>query len=116
MPEYRLPGGTRLAALYSGSNLDKAELGPDPEAFRPQRWVGEDGKALTVSNFMPFSTGKRQCIGSPMARVELFLLLGCLLQAFRIRAEDPGHPPSDAPIAGLVHLPGPFRLRFSAAA
>lgn len=35
---------------------------PEPEAFRPERWLGDDAKELQAA-FITFSTGARGCIG-----------------------------------------------------
>ena len=40
---------------------------------------------------IPFGVGKRRCVGENLARQELSLLMGRLLQQFEIR-QDPSNP------------------------
>ncbi|KAF8365390.1 hypothetical protein PRIPAC_83219 [Pristionchus pacificus] len=59
----------------------------DPDAFRPERYLQEDGITLNkdlVDHTVPFSIGKRACAGEGIARVELFLGLTATFQHFRI--------------------------------
>ena len=61
----------------------------DPEAFRPERFLAEDGSVRHDEHVIPFGTGKRVCLGETVARVELFLLFTRLMKRFRFFA-DPG--------------------------
>ncbi|GMT22839.1 hypothetical protein PFISCL1PPCAC_14136 [Pristionchus fissidentatus] len=59
----------------------------NPEEFRPERYLNEDGKTLKkdlVERTIPFSIGKRACAGEAVARVELFLGLTATFQHYRI--------------------------------
>ncbi|GMS92996.1 hypothetical protein PENTCL1PPCAC_15172, partial [Pristionchus entomophagus] len=59
----------------------------NPEEFRPERYLHEDGKTLRkdlVEHTIPFSIGKRVCVGEGVARVELFLGLTTTIQKYRI--------------------------------
>ncbi|GMR31204.1 hypothetical protein PMAYCL1PPCAC_01399 [Pristionchus mayeri] len=59
----------------------------NPEEFRPERYLHEDGKTLRkdlVEHTIPFSIGKRACAGEAIARVELFLGLTATVQHFRL--------------------------------
>ncbi|GMT22840.1 hypothetical protein PFISCL1PPCAC_14137 [Pristionchus fissidentatus] len=85
----------------------------NPEEFRPERYLNEDGRTLKkdlVEHTLPFSIGKRACAGEAVARVELFLGLTATFQHYRILPR-PGHPIDLEPPAGTLILPKPQKLR-----
>jgi benzoate 4-monooxygenase len=45
----------------------------DPYNYRPERWLGENGKELDKA-FIPFSFGPRSCVGRNLASMELLIL------------------------------------------
>ncbi|ODM96155.1 Farnesoate epoxidase [Orchesella cincta] len=45
----------------------------DPENFRPDRFLSNDGKKL-VKALIPFQSGRRQCLGESLARDTLFFI------------------------------------------
>ena len=109
---YFIPKGTTvLANLYSTHH--DPEVFPNPESFRPERFLSEDGKSLGRKNesLIPFSIGKRVCLGEAFARDQLFLFITSLVQQFRITA-DPGTPqPSLEGILGKLTLqPQPYSV------
>lgn len=53
----------------------------DPEAFRPERWVGE-GFGDEKRAFQPFSTGPRACLGINLAYLELRIAVAKLIWTF----------------------------------
>jgi cytochrome P450 len=53
---------------------------PDPEAFRPQRFL--ELTAVQRKAFIPFSMGKRQCMGKHFALLEAYTIVSTLLQHF----------------------------------
>ncbi|KAH9834038.1 cytochrome P450 [Rhodofomes roseus] len=61
---------------------------PDPDAFRPERWLkSEDGATsgvLTPSAFMAFSAGPANCIARSLALMQMRIVLVSLLQVFDI--------------------------------
>ncbi|MFL5339304.1 MAG: cytochrome P450 [Gemmataceae bacterium] len=59
-----------------------AELYPDPERFRPERW-----KTINPSPyaFLPFGAGPRMCLGGPLALITIKITLAVLLQRFHFR-------------------------------
>jgi cytochrome P450 len=60
----------------------------DPEAFRPERWLGEEGKQLQT-NFIAFSAGARGCIGRPVSYLMSTVLLASLTHRYDFSRFDP---------------------------
>ena len=76
--------------LFSGTNvmanLSYIHLNPNiwksPETFEPERFLDEFGHFCNQDNLIPFSVGKRVCLGQSMAEQELFLFLTGFLFRF----------------------------------
>jgi cytochrome P450 len=67
-----------------------ARFFPEPELFRPQRWLDESAQERPRFSYFPFGGGARQCIGEQFAWMEGVLLLATLGQRWRLRLV-PGH-------------------------
>ncbi|GMS94856.1 hypothetical protein PENTCL1PPCAC_17031, partial [Pristionchus entomophagus] len=79
----------------------------NPEEFRPERYLSEDGKGLKkdlVDRTLPFSLGKRVCIGESLARAELFLGLTATIQRHRLSAR-PGAEIDLQPLSRPIKIP-----------
>lgn len=61
-----------------------------PDAFKPERWLGDLEKRLPKFAYYPFGGGPRVCIGNAFALMEARLLLAALAQRWRL-ALAPGH-------------------------
>ncbi|VAH68966.1 unnamed protein product [Triticum turgidum subsp. durum] len=66
------PGDKILVSLYAMGRME-AVWGKDCREFRPERWIGEDGKLRYVPSykFISFNSGPRTCLGKDMAFVQL---------------------------------------------
>jgi len=82
---WRLPAGVLVyPAVYVTHH--RADLWPEPEAFRPARFLGED-KAGN-DRYFPFGGGRRACIGMAFARFEMRIVLTTMLARGRWRLCD----------------------------
>ncbi|XP_029922096.1 cytochrome P450 2F5-like [Myripristis murdjan] len=88
---YIIPKGTViLPMLHSVLREDKQWA--TPWSFNPQHFLDQNGNFKKNPAFLPFSAGKRACVGESLARMELFLFLVALLQRFTFSC--PGGPDS----------------------
>lgn len=79
-----------------------ASIWPDPQVFRPERFLDQDNKINVPLGYHPFGAGKRRCMGEMMARSSLFLYVATLFQNFNFLVPD-GHPvPSAKAIDGAT--------------
>jgi cytochrome P450 len=67
-------------------------LWPEPEAFRPDRFLGRSPATdPTEFTLLPFSGGPRHCVGKHFAELEMRIVLPMILRRFRIDL-DPDRP------------------------
>ena len=104
-----LPAGTVVMPVMA--EVMKGEHWGDGEVFRPERFLSASGQLRRDEHFIPFSTGKRQCLGEALARTELFLFFTALVQSFTFLPEKAGEMPAEEWQLGLTSLPTPFKLR-----
>ncbi|ODN00935.1 Methyl farnesoate epoxidase [Orchesella cincta] len=81
----------------------------DPETFRPERFLTEDGKFKKNENLIPFQIGRRQCVGESLARNTIFLFLANIFRSFTISFDPSAPEPSLDPV-GLILTPQPFSV------
>ncbi|XP_068948991.1 cytochrome P450 2J2-like isoform X2 [Petaurus breviceps papuanus] len=81
---YHVPKGTVLSTNLTALHRDPKEWAT-PETFNPEHFL-ENGQFKKKEAFLPFSIGKRVCLGEQLARTELFLFFTCLLQKFTFQA------------------------------
>lgn len=98
--------GEKVAANIFGAHR-RPESWPDPEAFRPARFL--DGKPAPYT-FVPFGGGTRRCIGEAMALYEMKIVLATILRRFDLTSEEPGQPPVTRKNLALAPTTG-VRLR-----
>ncbi|MBA4186505.1 MAG: cytochrome P450 [Planctomycetaceae bacterium] len=86
---YRIRRGDTIFMSQWSSHRDPRYFGPDPEAFRPERWLDGLAKRLPKYAYFPFGGGPRVCIGTAFALMEATILLATIGQRYRFTV-DPG--------------------------
>ena len=76
-----VPGNTTVSVPTYTLLRDPVAFGPDPETFRPERWLVNEPeeKARMAKAHFPFSTGPRACIGRNIAYFEQVLMIATLV-------------------------------------
>ncbi|XP_068100631.1 cytochrome P450 2K1-like [Hyperolius riggenbachi] len=83
---YCIPKGTEVIPFLTSVLYDKTQW-ETPYKFNPNHFLDGPGKFVRRDAFMPFSAGRRACVGEGLARMALFIFFTELLQAFTF------HPP-----------------------
>ncbi|XP_060128275.1 cytochrome P450 2K6-like isoform X1 [Zootoca vivipara] len=108
---YFIPKGTYIIPLLSSVLHDESQW-EKPHKFYPEHFLNSEGKFVKRDAFMPFSTGRRACLGETLAKMELFLFFTSLLQRFTFQP-PPGTFQKDldlTPAVGLTTSPMPHQL------
>ena len=77
-----------------GAVMEDEKYFPNANEFNPQRFIDDPSLAEKVRlhdisvayctlQVMPFSLGKRQCLGESLARMEIFLVFVTIMQKYR---------------------------------
>ncbi len=88
---YTIPAGSLMGCSMILTHT-RPDLYPEPHAFRPERFMGEN--APDTYTWIPFGGGTRRCIGASFATLEMKVILRrvfsrCELQAPGSRPERP---------------------------
>ncbi|KAI0485041.1 cytochrome P450 [Xylariaceae sp. FL0804] len=88
----RVPAGT-VVSVAPYTLHRNADVFPDPLAFRPERWLGEQlgelggDLAEMKKHWWAFSSGGRMCIGMHLAMAEMTTLMAALYRRYRTRLQ-----------------------------
>merc|ERR1711935_985206 len=104
-----IPKDTLVVPLFV--EFLKGDSWDEGEKFKPERFLDEAGGLKKFDEFIPFSIGRRQCLGETLAKAELFLFFAGLLQNFKVLPLDPDNLPSDDYQFGLTVLPVPYKVK-----
>uniref|UniRef100_A0A670IPL6 Cytochrome P450 family 2 subfamily G member 2 n=1 Tax=Podarcis muralis TaxID=64176 RepID=A0A670IPL6_PODMU len=107
---YHLPKGTDVFPLL-GSVLRDPKYFSNPQKFNPGHFLDEKGRFKKNDAFVPFSSGKRVCLGEAMARMELFLYFTTILQSFSLKSLVPAKDIDLSPkLSGFGNIPPTYEL------
>jgi cytochrome P450 len=86
--DYELPAGVCVAPSIIALHR-RPELYPDPDTFRPERFLE---RRFAPHEYMPFGGGHRRCIGAAFAQYEMKIVLATILTepslALRLASPD----------------------------
>lgn len=77
---FKIAGNTTVAFSLESALKDPKTWGDDVEEFNPNRFLDENNTVKTLPNFIPFSVGRRSCIGEKLAIENIFLITARFLQ------------------------------------
>lgn len=77
---YTIPKGSTVIMNLWGVHHD-AKVWPEPDKFIPDRFLGDKEVGVDLE-FIPFSAGRRICLGLPLASRMLHVILATLLHRF----------------------------------
>ena len=80
---YSLKADTIVIPQISSVLYDET-IFPEPLKFKPERFLDSAGKFQTKPELIPFSVGKRACLGEGLARLELYLFAANLFNQFEV--------------------------------
>ncbi|WP_372345586.1 cytochrome P450 [Streptomyces sp. KL116D] len=107
---YRIPAGSDI--VYSPLAMQR-----DPRAFHdhlafdPDRWLPERAADVTPAAHAPFSVGNRKCPGDHFSMAELSLVLGAVVQKWRV---TPAAGADGTPRIGITLQPRQALIRVEA--
>ncbi|XP_078496980.1 cytochrome P450 2D6-like [Lissotriton helveticus] len=101
--------GTTL--MFNLSSVLKDEcIWAKPYQFYPENFLDAKGEFIKREAFIPFSAGRRVCLGEQLARMELFLFFTTFLQQFNFFIPRAQPRPSEETIQGTIRAPMPYQL------
>jgi len=90
-----IPGNTNIGYDAWGIHHSKDVFGQDADVFRPERWLEKEGEELArmqKTAELIWGWGKYQCLGKPIATMELNKVFFELLRHFDFSVVDPTKP------------------------
>ncbi|XP_033118673.1 steroid 17-alpha-hydroxylase/17,20 lyase-like [Anneissia japonica] len=108
---YKIPKGTMVLSNLWWVHHDPSTW-TSPGEFNPDRFIDTKGSVHVPPQFLPFSIGRRKCLGDQFAKMEVFTLLGGILQRYTIlpSAGDP-IPSAEPSEPDMIRVADPFRIQ-----
>ncbi|XP_072019394.1 cytochrome P450 2U1-like [Amphiura filiformis] len=108
---YRIPKGALIISNLYAVMRDPIAF-PEPDHFKPERFIDENGEYVERKEVIPFAVGRRSCAGQNIARMELFVFFTHLLHRFSLVKPDDVPRVSFEGIYGSSFVPKPFMTIF----
>lgn len=87
----QIPKGAHVIISQFVSHRN-AEYFPQPEEFRPERWLSDLDSSLPRGAYFPFLAGTRKCLGDQFALLEAHIILMEMARSKRPRPTSPQLP------------------------
>ncbi|XP_051157558.1 cytochrome P450 306a1 isoform X2 [Leptopilina boulardi] len=108
---YDIPKGSMIIPLQWAVHMD-SRFWSEPEKFKPERFLAEDGSLAKPEAFLPFQSGKRMCVGDELARMILLFFTAHILQSFTLSTPADILPDTEGD-CGITLSPKPHHLIFT---
>jgi cytochrome P450 len=76
---YTIPAGSVLMVAIYLIHSDP-EIYPEPDEFRPERFLDRDVKGMEGGSWIPFGGGIRRCLGASLAQYEMAMVIRTVLE------------------------------------
>ncbi|XP_022095852.1 cytochrome P450 2J6-like [Acanthaster planci] len=83
---------------------------PEPDQFKPERFLNDKGEAAITDELIPFSVGRRSCIGEHLAKMELVIFFSYFMHQFTFKKPDDSSPLSLKGKGGVSNIPDAFNI------
>jgi cytochrome P450 len=108
---YRIPAGTTLFGNHWSISRDP-DVYPEPEAFKPQRWIDNQYRLRDDLKFFVYGFGRRVCPGQHVANRSVFINSLLTMWAFQLTL-DPTKPLDDMGFMnGIMSDDPPCAIKF----
>lgn len=104
---YNIQKGDVMVMNTYSIHMDERVWG-DPNNFRPERFLDENGQVNNLASFMPFGMGKRVCIGETLARHTMFAFVTAVMQRYSVEPSKEHETPKIKHWKGYTLNPEPF--------
>ena len=78
---YRVPKGTTVLIFIYQIHRDEKYF-PQPELFNPDRFLPANCEYLPSYAYIPFSAGRRNCVGQRFAQLEAKIMIANMVRNF----------------------------------
>ncbi|MFJ1829814.1 cytochrome P450, partial [Streptomyces sp. NPDC088178] len=92
LADYTINAGSTVLVCPYTAHRDAREH-PEPDRFRPERWLDDSGSPAKPGVFLSFGTGPHGCEGAALAMAMLTLLTAQTARRYHL-SEPPGPEPS----------------------
>lgn len=108
---YDIPKGTVVLSNFYAIHRDPHHW-KNPESFDPSRFLKKDGTLnAKPDSYLPFSAGRRVCLGEPVAKPELLLMCATLLQRLELCLPEGVRPCYEGiPLSFGVEAPKSYKI------
>ncbi|XP_072019395.1 cytochrome P450 2U1-like [Amphiura filiformis] len=108
---YCIPKGATII-LNSYAVMRDPIAFPEPDQFKPERFIDENGEYVESREVIPFGMGRRICPGENIAKMELFVFFTHLLHRFSLVKPDDVPRITFEGTYGATFTPNPFTATF----
>ncbi|XP_013382319.1 steroid 17-alpha-hydroxylase/17,20 lyase-like [Lingula anatina] len=109
---YEIPKGMTIITNLWAMHHDP-KYWEEPMEFKPERWLDEvTGQRVgrTRDSYMPFSSGRRFCVGKTLARREINLTIATFFQKYRVSPPEGVTLDMAAKEQPLTCFPKPYKI------